>query len=127
MPCGGGFGKPWAGAIQQIVDAVRRAMAITPRSCASDIVDRLASSLTGGGALIRGLEHSTRPGDRLARFTWMRIRSPASCAARVVSSFGLSRNTRSVLSLLGMFPVVSQRLQSAGHPRCFIGLRSPLR
>ncbi|MEO8451874.1 MAG: rod shape-determining protein [Gemmatimonadota bacterium] len=41
--------------IQQIVDAVRRALEITPPELASDIVDR-GIVLTGGGALIRGLD-----------------------------------------------------------------------
>src|SRR5947207_13302367 len=41
--------------IQQIVDAVRRALKITPPELASDIVDR-GIVMTGGGALIRGLD-----------------------------------------------------------------------
>jgi rod shape-determining protein MreB len=41
--------------IQQIVDAVRRALEITPPELASDIVDR-GLVMTGGGALIRGLD-----------------------------------------------------------------------
>jgi rod shape-determining protein MreB len=41
--------------IQQIVDAVRRALEITPPELASDIVDR-GMIMTGGGALIRGLD-----------------------------------------------------------------------
>ena len=41
--------------IQQIVDAVRRALEITPPELASDIVDR-GIVMTGGGALIRGLD-----------------------------------------------------------------------
>ena len=41
--------------IQQIVDAVRRALEITPPELASDLVDR-GIILTGGGALIRGLD-----------------------------------------------------------------------
>src|SRR5207245_888387 len=40
--------------IQQIVDAVRRALEITPPELASDIVARLIV-MTGGGALVRGL------------------------------------------------------------------------
>lgn len=48
--------------IQAIVDAVRRALEITPPELASDIVDR-GIVMTGGGALIRGLaellEHET--------------------------------------------------------------------
>src|SRR2546421_8089921 len=39
--------------IQQIVDAVRRALEITPPELASDIVDR-GIVMTGGGALIPG-------------------------------------------------------------------------
>src|SRR2546422_10424472 len=39
--------------IQQIVDAVRRGVEITPPELASDIVDR-GIVMTGGGALIRG-------------------------------------------------------------------------
>ncbi len=41
--------------MQQIVDAVRRALEITPPELASDIVDR-GIVMTGGGALIRGLD-----------------------------------------------------------------------
>ena len=41
--------------VLQIVDAVRRALEITPPELASDIVDR-GIVLTGGGALIRGLD-----------------------------------------------------------------------
>ena len=41
--------------IQQIVGAVRRALEITPPELASDIVDR-GIVMTGGGALIRGLD-----------------------------------------------------------------------
>jgi rod shape-determining protein MreB len=41
--------------IQQVVDAVRRALEITPPELASDIVDR-GIVMAGGGALIRGLD-----------------------------------------------------------------------
>lgn len=41
--------------IQQIVNAVRRALEITPPELASDIVDR-GIVMTGGGALLRGLD-----------------------------------------------------------------------
>jgi rod shape-determining protein MreB len=41
--------------IQQIVGAVRRALEITPPELAADIVDR-GIVMTGGGALIRGLD-----------------------------------------------------------------------
>jgi len=41
--------------IQQIVDAVRRALEITPPELAADIVDR-GIVMTGGGALIKGLD-----------------------------------------------------------------------
>ena len=41
--------------VQQIVNAVRRALEITPPELASDIVDR-GIVMTGGGALIRGLD-----------------------------------------------------------------------
>ena len=41
--------------VQAIVDAVRRALEITPPELASDIVDR-GIVMTGGGALIRGLD-----------------------------------------------------------------------
>src|SRR5919109_1466947 len=41
--------------IQQVVDAVRRALETTPPELASDIVDR-GIVMTGGGALIRGLD-----------------------------------------------------------------------
>ena len=40
---------------QAIVDAVRRALEITPPELSSDIVDR-GIMMTGGGALIRGLD-----------------------------------------------------------------------
>ncbi|MCH7875471.1 MAG: rod shape-determining protein [Gemmatimonadetes bacterium] len=41
--------------IQQIVDAVRRALEITPPELASDIVDR-GMVMAGGGSMIRGLD-----------------------------------------------------------------------
>jgi rod shape-determining protein MreB and related proteins len=41
--------------IQAIVEAVRRALEITPPELASDIVDR-GIVMTGGGAMIRGLD-----------------------------------------------------------------------
>jgi rod shape-determining protein MreB len=41
--------------VQQIVDAVRRALEITPPELAADIVDR-GIVMTGGGALLRGLD-----------------------------------------------------------------------
>ncbi len=41
--------------VQQIVEAVRRALEITPPELAADIVDR-GIVMTGGGALIRGLD-----------------------------------------------------------------------
>src|SRR5207302_5057901 len=41
--------------VQQSVDAVRRALEITPPELASDIVDR-GIVMAGGGALIRGLD-----------------------------------------------------------------------
>ncbi len=41
--------------IQQVVDAVRRALEITPPELASDIVDR-GIIMAGGGSLIRGLD-----------------------------------------------------------------------
>jgi rod shape-determining protein MreB len=41
--------------VQQIVDAVRRSLEVTPPELASDIVDR-GIVMTGGGALIRGLD-----------------------------------------------------------------------
>ena len=41
--------------IQAIVDAVRRALEITPPELSSDIVDK-GIMMTGGGALIRGLD-----------------------------------------------------------------------
>src|SRR6267378_1381471 len=49
------IGEPTAEPIKQIVDAVRRALEITPPELASDIVDR-GIVMTGGGALIRGLD-----------------------------------------------------------------------
>ena len=51
--------------IQQIVDAVRRALEITPPELASDIVDR-GIVMTGGGALIRGLDILLAAGNRPA-------------------------------------------------------------
>jgi rod shape-determining protein MreB len=45
--------------IRAIVDAVRRALEITPPELASDIVDR-GIVMTGGGALIRGLDQRLR-------------------------------------------------------------------
>ena len=41
--------------MQQIVDAVRRALEITPPELASDIVDR-GIVMAGGGSLISGLD-----------------------------------------------------------------------
>jgi len=41
--------------IQQIIDAVRRALEITPPELASDIVDR-GIVMAGGGSLVRGLD-----------------------------------------------------------------------
>ena len=41
--------------VQAIVEAVRRSLEITPPELASDIVDR-GIVMTGGGALIRGLD-----------------------------------------------------------------------
>ena len=41
--------------IQQIIDAIRRALEITPPELASDIVDR-GIVMAGGGAMIRGLD-----------------------------------------------------------------------
>lgn len=49
-------------AVQQIIDATLRALEKTPPELASDIVDR-GITMTGGGALIRGL------GDRIAERT----------------------------------------------------------
>ena len=49
------FAKRCQEPMQQIVDAVRRALEITPPELASDIVDR-GIVMTGGGALIRGLD-----------------------------------------------------------------------
>ena len=45
--------------IQQVVQAVRRALEITPPELASDIVDR-GIVMTGGGSLIRGLDRLLR-------------------------------------------------------------------
>ena len=77
--------------IQQIVDAVRRALEITPPELASDIVDR------GGGALIRGLDIL------LAQETGLPIHvdeDPLTCvvrgAGRILDDF---EKYRSVLSL----------------------------
>jgi rod shape-determining protein MreB len=41
--------------IQQVVDAVRRALEITPPELSSDIVDR-GIVMTGGGAMLKGLD-----------------------------------------------------------------------
>ena len=70
--------------IQQIVDAVRRALEITPPELASDIVDR-GIVMTGGGALIRGLD-CYFPRSPAFRFMSRKIRSPASCAGPDVFS-----------------------------------------
>jgi rod shape-determining protein MreB len=64
--------------IQQIVDAVRRALEITPPELASDIVDR-GIVMTGGGALIRGLD------EMLSRETGLPIHvdeDPLTCVVR---------------------------------------------
>jgi rod shape-determining protein MreB len=64
--------------IQQVVDAVRRALEITPPELASDIVDR-GIVMTGGGALIRGLD------DLLQHETSLPIHideEPLSCVVR---------------------------------------------
>ena len=66
--------------IQQIVDAVRRALEITPPELASDIVDR-GIVMTGGGALIRGLD------EMLSRETGLPIHvdeDPLTCVVRGV-------------------------------------------
>jgi rod shape-determining protein MreB and related proteins len=82
--------------IQQIVDAVRRALEITPPELASDIVDR-GIIMTGGGALIRGLDIL------LAQETGLPIHvdeDPLTCvvrgAGRILDDF---EKYRSVLSL----------------------------
>jgi rod shape-determining protein MreB len=64
--------------IQQVVDAVRRALEITPPELASDIVDR-GIVMTGGGALIRSLD------DLLQHETSLPIHideEPLSCVVR---------------------------------------------
>jgi rod shape-determining protein MreB len=64
--------------IQAIVEAVRRALEITPPELASDIVDR-GIVMTGGGALIRGLD------ELIARETNLPIHvdeEPLSCVVR---------------------------------------------
>src|SRR5688500_6108876 len=78
--------------IQQIVDAVRRALEITPPELASDIVDR-GIVMTGGGALIRGLDQL------LAHETNLPIHvdeEPLTCvvrgAGRVLDDFERFRN-----------------------------------
>ena len=76
--------------IQQIVDAVRRALEITPPELASDIVDR-GIVMTGGGALIRGLDILLAQ-ETACRSTWTRTRSPAWCGAPGGSST-ITRNT----------------------------------
>jgi rod shape-determining protein MreB and related proteins len=78
--------------IQQIVDAVRRALEITPPELASDIVDR-GIVMTGGGALIRGLDQL------LAHETNLPIHvdeEPLTCvvrgAGRILDDFDRFRN-----------------------------------
>jgi rod shape-determining protein MreB len=78
--------------IQQVVDAVRRALEITPPELASDIVDR-GIVMTGGGALIRGLDQL------LAHETNLPIHvdeEPLTCvvrgAGRVLDDFERFRN-----------------------------------
>jgi rod shape-determining protein MreB and related proteins len=64
--------------IQQIVDATRRCLEVTPPELAGDIVDN-GIVLTGGGALIRGLDVL------LQRETGIKIRvddDPLTCVAR---------------------------------------------
>ena len=50
--------------VQAIVDAVRRALEITPPELASDIVDR-GIVMTGGGALLKGLDALLRENTNL--------------------------------------------------------------
>jgi rod shape-determining protein MreB len=78
--------------IQQVVDAVRRALEITPPELASDIVDR-GIVMTGGGALIRGLDQL------LAHETGLPIHvdeEPLTCvvrgAGRILDDFERFRN-----------------------------------
>ena len=78
--------------IQQVVDAVRRALEITPPELASDIVDR-GIVMTGGGALIRGLDQL------LAHETNLPIHvdeEPLTCvvrgAGRILDDFDRFRN-----------------------------------
>ena len=64
--------------IQAIVEAVRRALEITPPELAADIVDR-GIVMTGGGALLRGLDQL------LARETGLKIHvdeDPLTCVVR---------------------------------------------
>ena len=64
--------------IQQIVDAVRRALEITPPELASDIVDR-GIVMAGGGSLINGLDVA------LSQETSLRVRvdeDPLTCVVR---------------------------------------------
>ncbi len=78
--------------VQQVVDAVRRALEITPPELASDIVDR-GIVMTGGGALIRGLDQL------LAHETGLPIHvdeEPLTCvvrgAGRILDDFERFRN-----------------------------------
>ena len=65
--------------IQQIVDAVRRALEITPPELASDIVDR-GIVMTGGGALDSRPRSAAQPGDESAHSR--RRRSADVCRSR---------------------------------------------
>ena len=85
--------------IQQIVDAVRRALEITPPELASDIVDR-GIVMTGGGALIRGLDLL------LAQETGLPIHvdeDPLTCVVRgtgrILDDYEKYRSVLSVLSM----------------------------
>ena len=108
--------------IQQIVDAVRRALEITPPELASDIVDR-GIVMTGGGALIRGLDLL------LAQETGLPIHvdeDPLTCVVRgtgrILDDY---EKYRSVLSVLSMASA-SDRRYTRRDTVLFVRLSRPL-
>ena len=66
--------------VMTIVETVRTCLERTPPELAADIVDK-GIVLTGGGALLRGLDHAPAPGDRTCPSPSATIRCPASPSA----------------------------------------------